>query len=270
MRVLCLNAWGGRERAALLDWLPRVDADVICLQEVIHTPASAEVMLTYRDGGAELPQSANLYSEVSAALPGHAGIFCPAAQGPLWDGDVPVPSQWGLATWVRRTIPIAAQRAGFVHGTFSPDGYGAHPRSRSGHALRLWDGAAARFVTVAQMHGLRDPAGKHDTPARAAQARAFLALAGSVAGPGDLRVLCGDFNVEPESETLAILREAGFTELVTAHGHPGTRTSLYPKPGRFADYLCVDDTGPVAAFEVLTTPEVSDHCPLLLTLTEAP
>ncbi|MBN8998932.1 MAG: endonuclease/exonuclease/phosphatase family protein, partial [Rhizobiales bacterium] len=140
------------------------------------------------------------------------------------------------------------------------------PRPRSAHVVRLHDAAGGRAVTIGQMHGLRDLAGKHDTPARRVQAERFAALLAGVVQGGDARVLCGDFNVEPGSETLRILEGLGMVELVTARGLPGTRTALYPKPGRFADYMLVDAGRADAPFEVVRAPEVSDHCPLLLTL----
>ena len=77
-------------------------------------------------------------------------------------------------------------------------------------------------------------------------------------------IVCGDFNVSPESETLTRLKALGLRELVTAGGFPGTRTASYRKPGRFADYLLVSDEIRVRHFEVLYQPEVSDHCPLVL------
>jgi hypothetical protein len=58
-----------------------------------------------------------------------------------------------------------------------------------------------------------------------------------------------------------VLGRAGFTDLV---GDTDTRTSAYLKPSRHADQLLVPDA--VAAFEVLTAPEVSDHRPLVLDL----
>ncbi|MEM8665020.1 MAG: endonuclease/exonuclease/phosphatase family protein, partial [Pseudomonadota bacterium] len=87
-----------------------------------------------------------------------------------------------------------------------------------------------------------------------------------LAEPDDLTVICGDFNVEPQSETLTLLKAAGFTELVTGHGHAGTRTSHYTKPGKFADYLLINREDVVQAFSVVRSPEVSDHCPLQLQL----
>lgn len=63
-----------------------------------------------------------------------------------------------------------------------------------------------------------------------------------------------------------MLAEDGLTELVTARGFEGTRTSYYEKPGRFADYLCVNRADEVLHFDVIRDPEVSDHCPLALRL----
>jgi exonuclease III len=266
MKIMSLNAWGGTLVAPLLDYLRAEAPDILCLQETIHTPASAKDWLEYRDGDRVLPQRANLFREVAAVLPGHVATFCPAAEGELWDGPVAVPSRWGLATFVHDGLAVTEQVQAFVHRAFSPDGYGEHPRSRNAHALRVYDFAAPRFVTVAHMHGLRDRAGKGDTPERLLQARRFRDLVAGLVQPGDAVVACGDFNVEPGSETFAVLGELGLRELVTAGGWPGTRTSQYTKPGRFADYMLVGQGTEVRSFAVVTAPEVSDHCPLVLEL----
>jgi len=264
MRVMCLNGWGGTLHDVLLPWLAEEAPDVLCLQEVVHSPASDRDWLTYRDGDHVLPQRANFFRDVCRALPDHVAIFCPAAQGVLWDGDRQVPSQWGLATFVSKELAIVGQVQGFVHGVFSPHGYGDHPRSRSAHAIRVYDFDRDRAVSIAHMHGLRDLRGKMDTPERAAQALRLQALSQGVTEPGDLTVICGDFNVEAESETLRMLEAGGLAELVTRRGFAGTRTSHYTKPGRFADYMLVSDEDRVLDFKVVREPEVSDHCPLLL------
>lgn len=124
---MSLNGWGGKLHGKLLPYLKTSDPDILCLQEVIHSPESEKDWLTYRDGDHVLAQRANLFRDVSNALPDHIAIFCPAAQGILWDGDQPVPSQWGLATFARRSFPIVGQIHGFVHKGFSPVGYGEHP-----------------------------------------------------------------------------------------------------------------------------------------------
>ncbi|MEO0937671.1 MAG: endonuclease/exonuclease/phosphatase family protein [Pseudomonadota bacterium] len=263
MRVLCLNCWGGTLADALLDYIASTGADVLCLQEVIHTPSAPAQVLTYRDAFRTLPQRARLLDELSAVLPDHHVTFCPTARGPLWHGDTAYPSLWGIATFTRKSLPVIAQTSRFVHGAFGEDGFGDEPRSRTAHALRLW---AGRPITIAHMHGLRAPAGKGDTPARAAQADRFIALVQNVAAPGDSLILCGDFNVRPDSETITKLRALGLTERVTADGHKTTRTAHYTKPEPYADYMFVSKDLKDAPFQVITNPEPSDHTPLILTL----
>jgi endonuclease/exonuclease/phosphatase family metal-dependent hydrolase len=265
VKIVSLNAWGGKLGAPLIDYLRVESADVLCLQEVVHTPATTKEWLTYRDGDHVLPQRTNLFAEVAAALPRHVATFCPAAQGELWDDEIAVPSQFGIATFVRAGLPVIGQMQGFVHGAYSPDGYGAHPRPRNAHAVRVFDHARGRAVTIAHMHGLRDiAAGKVDTAERLLQARALARLVEAVARPDDPVVVAGDFNVEPDSATFGVLLEIGLEDLVRRFGSDGTRTSHYAKPGRFADYLLVNREVEVKAFTVVRAPEVSDHCPLVL------
>ncbi|MBT31816.1 MAG: metal-dependent hydrolase [Thalassobius sp.] len=265
MKIMCLNGWGGKLYDKLLPYLTEEDPDILCLQEVVHTPESEKDWLTYRDGNHILPQRANFFRDVQTALPNHIGIFCPAAQGVLWDDAIKIPSQWGLATFVRKSYPIIGQIQGFVHKSYSAHDYGDHPRSRNAHAVKVFDYKENRPVVITQMHGLRDLKGKMDTPERAAQAHKLLSLANGLTENKDALIVCGDFNVEPESETLKILADAGLTELVTTRTTKGTRNSHYKKESRYADYMLVNEHIDVLDFKVIFEPEVSDHCPLILT-----
>lgn len=264
MRVMSLNGWGGKLHEPLISYLQAERPDVLCLQEVVHSPQATKDWLIYRDGDHSLPQRANFFHDVAMALPDHVATFCPAAQGTLSDGDAEVPSQWGVATFVHMSLPVTAQAQGFVHKSFSAHGYGTHPRSRCAHAIRIYDYPRDRAVCIGHMHGLRDLGGKMDTPERLAQARKLAQLVMRVAEPGDPLVVCGDFNVEPGSETFAVLAEIGLTDLVTTRGFKGTRSSHYLKPGKYADYMLVSPHVEVRDFAVVIEPEVSDHCPLVL------
>lgn len=266
MKILSLNVWGGMLHAPLLDYLTAVDADVYCLQEVPRAVAARSDWLTYRDGAVELQQRSNLYKEIATALPGHDGFFAPAMRGELLDGDRACWQEFGLATFIRQDIAVIGQALDFIHQDFSPHGFGAHPRSRNAHAFRLYDYLADRPLCVMQFHGLRTENGKDDTPSRDAQAEALIALVDRLHRPDEGLVLCGDFNLLPDSRTFDALRRLGLTELVTTRGFTDTRTSLYTKPGRYADYMLVNDAVPVSAFTVVETPEVSDHRALLLTI----
>jgi endonuclease/exonuclease/phosphatase family metal-dependent hydrolase len=264
VRVVSLNCWGGRLHNALAPWLRGVDADVLCLQEVTRTEAPDSEWLTYRDGDHVLAQRTNLFDEIATALPGHDGSFFPAARGVLHrDDGSEVVSCFGLATFASKSLPVISEAMEFVHGAFSAEGWGAHPRARNAHAFRIVD-ERGRTATIAHMHGLRDVAGKHDTPARATQAERLAALVKRVAQEGDRLIVCGDFNVLPGSATFDILGRLGLVDLVTSRGHTSTRTSHYTKAERFADYMLVSGNVEVANFEPVASPEVSDHRPLVL------
>ncbi len=264
MRVMSLNAWGGKLHGPLLTYLAAADPDVLCLQEVTRSVAVESGWLEYRDGSHILAQRANLFDEIKAILPDHDAFFAPMARGELFDGDKQVRSEFGLATFIRNTYPVIGHAMDFVHGDFSSDGYGEHPRARNAHCIRLFDYAGNRPITIAQLHGLRDLAGKDDTPARVAQASSLVALIRRLWRGGEPLIVCGDLNVLPDSITFKALAELDLADLVTSRGHADTRTSYYTKPGRFADYMLVTSDLEVARFDPVVEPEVSDHRALLL------
>lgn len=266
MRVLSLNAWGGTLHAPLIPYLTEVGADVLCLQEVVRSTEATSEWLVYRDRDVVLPQRAKLFDEIRSALPDHDGYFCPTSRGTLSDGDRIVHAEFGLATFVRKSLPVIGQSLDFVHGKFSPDGWGEHPRPRNAHCLRLFNHEEGFYITIAQMHGLRTRDGKGDTPERQAQADALVTLIGRVWPGNEKLVVCGDFNVLPDSATFATLGSLGLSDLVTGRGHTDTRTSHYSKPGRFADYMLATADVDILHFEVVEQPEVSDHRALLLDL----
>ena len=267
MRILSLNTWGGKLYAPLMRYLAAANADIYCLQEVVRTPGFLGAELIYRDGDISLPQRTSLFDDISALLPDHDARFFPASRGPLYDaGGREFTSQFGLATFVRRSLPVIGEAMGFVHGAFSAGGWGAHPRPRNAHCIRVFDAGQGAAITVAHMHGLRDPAGKFDSPIRDRQAERLADLVLSV-WPGNERlVVCGDFNVLPDSSTFAHLAKLGLSDLVVGCGHTDTRTSHYKKPGRYADYMLINEAVDVVSFDVVVEPEVSDHRALLLEL----
>ncbi|MDL2406604.1 endonuclease/exonuclease/phosphatase family protein [Rhizobium calliandrae] len=266
MRIVSLNVWGGLLHEPLMRYLVEAEADVLCLQEVTRTQGAHPDWLDYRDHGVELPQRANLFEEIGAALPTHDAFFSPTARGDLFDGEERVVSEFGLATFVRKSYPVIGQASDFVHGEFSAGGWGAHPRSRNAHCIRLFDYEKGFAITIAQIHGLRDIDGKGDTPDRHAQADALVKLIGQVRKGDERLVVCGDFNVLPGSVTFDALGALGLSDLITSRGHRDTRTSYYRKEPRFADYMLVTPAVEVIAFDAVAEPEVSDHRALLLDL----
>ena len=109
-------------------------------------------------------------------------------------------------------------------------------------------------------HGLWNGQGKSDSADRIAQSRRLLDF---LAGRREPFVVGGDFNLAPDTRSLKMLEKAGLRNLVAEFGVTSTRTSLYTRPERFADYVFVSASVDVRAFRVLPD-EVSDHAPLML------
>ncbi len=266
MRILTVNAWGGQRHAELLPFLAHCGADVVCTQEVLRSPGRSSDWLLYRDGSVELQQRSNLFEEITAVLPDHDGAFFPTSRGELIGEDGPVQVDFGIACYVRKSLPVIGQSLGFVHGTFSPHAFGHHPRPRNAHCLRIFDYDASHAITVAHLHGLRTLDGKGDNAERDAQASALANIIRSVWAGDERLVVCGDLNVRPDSKLFEVLGQFGLSDLVTSRGFTDTRTSLYKKSERYADYMLVTPNVRVLSFDVVRDPEVSDHCPLLLDL----
>ncbi|MFK4084883.1 endonuclease/exonuclease/phosphatase family protein [Kribbella sp. NPDC020789] len=263
MRIISLNAWGGAMFEQLAPWLGNCDADILCLQEVTRTPG-ADGWTRFDDAERSLPQRADLLADVRSRLPGHLDLFTASDSGPVLEPERGSHRQdFGLATFVAETFPIVGLRSAFIHGRYAEyhDEWPADGRPRAALAVRVFDRRTHRFVSIVNLHGLRDAHGKADTPARRSQAERLADLVTDLREDGDLTVVCGDFNVLPDSETFRILAKLGLTDLVR---DADTRTSRYPKPVRHASYLLVSDPGAVRRFEIATTPEVSDHRALIL------
>lgn len=77
-------------------------------------------------------------------------------------------------------------------------------------------------------------------------------------------VLCGDFNLLPDTESIRIIEQARLKNLITENGIVSTRTSHYTRADKFADYIFVSQQNvEVKSFNVLPD-EVSDHSPLVI------
>jgi len=262
MRIVSLNAWGGAMFDELAAWIPGCGADVLCLQEVTRTPGLGG-QTEFSDTARTLPQRANLFNDVRRLLPEHEAMFVASDAGPVTGADRRVHRQdFGLAVFVNDSVPIISHHSSFVHGSFADHSeWPIGDRPRIAQAVRVANEATQQTITIVHVHGLRDPAGKADSPARAAQAQRLAEFVASTREADDLVVVCGDFNLLPDSNTFAVLGAIGLTDLV---GERDTRTTSYPKAVRHANYLLVSDVGAVVAFDAPATPEVSDHRPMVL------
>lgn len=246
----------------LAQWLSTSTTDVLCVQEVTRTAALAG-WTRFEDSERTLPQRANLFNDIATLLPNHQGIFVASDAGPVWGPEESRHLQdFGIAMFVHERLPVVGQHSAFVYGDFVEHAdWSIADRPRIAQSARMIDRETHRTFTVAHLHGLRDPAGKADTPQRSVQAQRFAKLVETARQPDDFVVACGDFNLLPDSDTFDVLGSIGLVDLV---GNADTRTTRYTKPVRHANYMLVSEPGSVRAFSAPPTPEVSDHRMLIL------
>lgn len=249
MRLITLNCWGGRELSALEDFFVRYRraADAFLLQEIIDAPQSD---VDARHPGMGL--RGDTFRRVARALPDFHGDFA------RWEE----PDRMSTAVFVRRTVPILATAAPIVYApsTVVHDGHMVFsPRKLQVLTLEI-DG---RELHVANLHGGWNAGPKTDTPERLEQSRRIIGFLASLKGH---KVLAGDFNLLPETESVRMLVEAGYRDLITEYGIASTRTPLYrhyddPDEPNLADFIMPTAGLAVRRFEVLPD-VVSDHSPL--------
>lgn len=248
MKLISLNTWGGRGgiENLLAFFAAHSDVDIFCLQEVWH---GGEEMIGVRAGGAPLlGVRTTLLPEICEVLPSHTAYFRPHFK-----------DYYGLALFVRSSMTVFEEGELFVHedrGWVSADDPGNHARNIQYVTFKTEQGVQ----TVINFHGLWNGKGKGDAEERLLQSANILNFVSTLKNPF---VVSGDFNLQPDTESLKMLENLPLRNLIREYGVTSTRTSFYKKEERFADYMFVSDGIEVADFAVLPD-EVSDHAPLFL------
>lgn len=249
MKLIALNTWGGRaSEEKILDFISEnSDTDIFCLQEVWW---GGEHMAGKTAGGLALNNVVHqLLHKMQDQLPHHV-----ERRANLYKGF------YGLVMFVRNDFKIIHsgdvpiyREPGYVSATDRGD----HGRSLQYVTLETPHGTR----TIVNIHGLWQPGvGKGDLPDRITQSEKILNFTTTLDHPF---VLCGDLNLRPDTESIRMLERAGMHNLITEYGITSTRTNLYTKPERYADYVFTSSGIEVQDFRVLPD-EVSDHAALEL------
>lgn len=244
MKIISLNVWGGSVGKPLLDFFMKYkDVDVFLLQEVYHH--GTEKTLWREDD-----QRGELFSEIGHILSDHEGYFAPAES-----------DEWGLAAFIKKEIIVEEIGDVFVHRWKNAlEGHDGTTIGKNFQYIKIPKSNAYNNCTLVNFHGLWNGKGKTDTPERLEQSRKVRAFIDGL--NGNRTILCGDFNLLPDTESLEIL-EKGMRNLIKDYNITSTRSHYYKKEIKFADYVLVSQDIKVRAFEVLQD-QVSDHLPLFL------
>lgn len=123
-----------------------------------------------------------------------------------------------------------------------------------------------RYI-VCNIHGTSYPAEKYDTEDRINQTKEILAF---LKGRPGKHIIMGDFNLFPDTTSVALFEEAGYKNLIKEYNIDTTRNEIawvkYPDNKHlFADYAFVSTDVDIVDFQVPKN-EISDHLPMELTI----
>ncbi len=237
MKLISLNIWGGKVFEPLINFIKQEykTTDIFCFQEVFNEGYKP----VYE--GARL----NVFSEIASTITGFKGYFSPCQDN------------FGLGCFVKGNLKAAVEDV-FIYGEkdrMIKDDKSTIPRNLQIIKPALKD----KDLTLFNYHGIWRPESKSDDADRLEASDKIKKIMQN--NPG-AKILCGDFNLLPDTKSLAIL-EDGMTNLIKKFNIKSTRSKLYTKEHKFADYMIVSPDVKVINFEVLRD-VVSDHLPLLL------
>jgi endonuclease/exonuclease/phosphatase family metal-dependent hydrolase len=237
MKLISLNLWGGRVFEPLAEFVRKYsDVDIFCFQEIYNNA---------KESMSDEPREhrPNLLADLKELLPDHKAYFRPIIE-----------HVYGIGIFVKGGVLEEGEIKIFNSPNYPRQG-GAHSRNLQWIQIK----ADEKTYLIMNVHGLHTGTGKGDTTDRLKQSQAILDFMSTRDG---IRILCGDFNLLPETESLIML-EKGMINLVKKYEVQSTRSFYYQKEIKFADYVIVSPDVKVKTFEVLQEP-VSDHLPLLL------
>ena len=236
--------WMGIVREPLLEFLrvKKDGTDIFCFQEMLNG-GTEEGKKMWRD--ATEVREHNLLPITQEILSDHVSFYYPHL------------GNWaGLAMFIRKDLEILEEGELFVHRSPTDTVGKFSPRNIQYARIQIGD----KPITVINFHGLWSGGGKMDNDERINQSKRILEFMKRL---DNEFLICGDFNLEPNTESLKILEDFGLRNLVKEYGITSTRTSFYKKPQRFADYTLVSKGIRVKSFEVWPN-KVSDHSAMYL------
>lgn len=239
MKLLQLNAWGGRLEPQISDLLASEKPDMLCLQEVIG----------FSKNGSGLFLSLEVIQE-QFNLP--YAVFSPVFSFQYMKGT----ANFGNA--ILSKFPIDTSKTIFTHMEHKNDFMWGEDSSNVRNFIHAEVNISGKACHVITHHGFWVPEHKNGTKDTEEQMKILTKYIKELAGPV---ILAGDFNLNPTSASLTGLN-ALLTNLSVKHRLKTTRTVLTYKT-ETCDYIFVNDQVKVRKFWA-SEKIVSDHKALIL------
>jgi hypothetical protein len=229
--------------------------DFFCFQEVFNSDSLFKADVIYPD------LRSTIYNDLVQALPGFNGHFAQADMTMI--DDKPLPE--GLAIFSAKNIDITSNGSVIVYE--KDDDVRPTERSKILQYVRfVRDG---KETTLCNFHGIAFPGNKLDTEARLSQSHR---IAEFLSGESGDKILGGDFNLLPKTESISIIESVGMSDLIKDFNIKSTRSDISyekykdePVQQYFADFAFTSKNIEVRDFKVPRM-NISDHLPLILQL----
>ncbi len=254
MKLITLNTWGGQVYEPLLKFLKNhaADTDVFCFQEVLFGQEAAFTPVH--------KARLNLFSEIEKCLPDFNAYTFLASQEAVSFQSEPLSAHTkaGQAIFVKKSLAVT-NNGGFR--TYKGEVKGMDLGGKiTGSCQWVQIEYHNESLLVLNLHGLwQKDTNKQDTPERLEQSNIINKF---LSEKSVSKILCGDFNLRPDGQSIKIL-EKHLINLIKKFNITTTRSCLYTKPEKFADYILTSPSLGVKEFHVLSE-VVSDHLPLLV------
>lgn len=256
MRLVSLNTWGATEGQVFFDFIKEQakGTEIFCFQEIF----SAQPPAPQASSGARM----YLFEELTKILPEFKGIFCKRSRGYDFNGKVDFPVLHGLAVFIKNSISVIAHRPASI-GSLNPN---PDPIEGNTIAQGLDLAVGDKQFCVINYHGPALTGDKLDTPQRLGNSEELKVTWQGL--PAKAKILCGDFNLMPQAQSIKILEDAGLKNLIKEFNIANTRNEIswkrFDNKQCFADFTFVSPEVKVLNFEVPYN-LVSDHLPMILT-----
>jgi endonuclease/exonuclease/phosphatase family metal-dependent hydrolase len=246
MKLVTLNLWGGRMKETFNEFFENYkDVGIWCFQEVYKefytAPEEDQIDRSEVDF--------SLFDNLKKYLDLHLGDFCQVLKG-----------VYGIATFIHKDIRIIEKGEILIAKGDYEDVSDLHNRDHHRKLLWMEIEIKGKKLLIANAHFTHRPEGKGDHDKRLNQSKIIVDFLKMFDCP---KILAGDFNLLPDTQSIKMIEYSGMRNLVKEYGITSTRTDVYKKPLKFADYVFVSSDIEVKDFKVLPD-VVSDHYPLML------
>ncbi len=239
MKILQLNIWGGKLGKQIVEIIEREKPDIVCLQEAVMLPGIENLFVTPLE-------------ELASVCGFEHRFFSPSFSFRFMNRTV----DWGNA--ILSHVPYIETSSFFTHGEhvkeFDILEHDYNMRNLQ-HIVVERDGKRLHVLNHHGHHVREHKRGTEETMRQCGMIAEYIEdLEGDV-------VLCGDFNLAPESESLSILNALLTNHAIEAKVET-TRTPLTHKT-EVCDYIFTSKSLKTSNFKVL--PDIaSDHAALVI------